>query len=735
MMNPQDTKAIAKAQALELLGLTLAGYRDDAIKARADSGIEQDWREDEEFYQGYDDANRHEFRAQRTKPTEGGSTARTDQPRPTGSTVFPNLTQPYVDAASARVGDMLMPTDDRNFVFDPTPIPELVEFDDKPKAPTQPAQMPGGGPPHVKTPAAQAMADAMAKLQSMQRQAEESAKRAQQQVDDWLTECQYHAELRKVIDDSAKLGSGVMKGPVPVMRRSRAWMQNDQTGKYELLMQEKTVPASFRVDPWNLFPSSDCGEDIHNGSRIFERDYLSAKELGALRGGAGAAKYLDDQIDAAIKEGPGKRNETGFNPSQTNSKEMFEIWYMHGELSATDLETAGCVCEDPDATYHVKMTMVNDRVIKAALNPLPDGEFPYDVLPWKRRPGMPWGTGVARQGRTAQRMLVAATRNLMDNAGASAKPHKVVSSGVIQDGDPWTWRMDSDSGIDANRAMTFFIQPSMQAELSGIIQMAEKRMEMDTGMPMILMGMQGDVQETAKGRTIQNNNGTAVLRRIARLFDSCLTEPHMRRYHAWLMEYVEDDTMKGDFVITARGSSALVERDIQNQQIPTIMQMSLNPAFEMSPKRTRDEWLKSLRFDPSAFDLTDEEKEAMAQRQPPPPPQIAAAQIRAQSAEKVAQLREQGQTQRAQMELQAEDKNSEAERALQRMAIEVDAQLGVANLSAEERMALNDAKVSLSGIAMKLKTQAQLSAGRGGEAITPAVEPPGRAADGQSFVQ
>ena len=60
----------------------------------------------------------------------------------------------------------------------------------------------------------------------------------------------------------------------------------------------------------------------------------------------------------------------------------------------------------------------------------------------------------------------------------------------------------------------------------------------------------------------------------------------------------------------------------------------------------------------------------MAQRQPPPPPQIAAAQIRAQSAEKVAQLREQGQTQRAQMELQAEDKNSEAERALQRMAIE-----------------------------------------------------------------
>lgn len=295
--------------------------------------------------------------------------------------------------------------------------------------------------------------------------------------------------------------------------------------------------------------------------------------------------------------------------------------------------------------------------------------------------------------------------------------------------------MAPDAGTDASRAMTFFVQPSMQAEMMAIIQLGEKNMESNTGLPMILMGMQGDIQETAAGRTIQNNNGTSVLRRIARLFDSCITEPHIRRYYAWLMEYGEDNAMKGDFQITARGSAALVERDIQNQQLPTIMQMSKDPAFEMSPKRARDEYLKSQRFDPTAFDLTEEEKKARAEQQPPPPPQIAAAQIRAQSAEKVAQVKEQGQTQRAQMALEAEAKDSEAERSLKRMMIEVDAQLGVANLSAEERMALNDAKVSLSGIAMKLKTQAQLSGAKGGEAITPAVEPPGRAADGQSFTQ
>lgn len=731
-----DTDNPSRLVVLEGIGTHLATLRQNAINARKNSGIEDDWREDEEFYQGYDNANRHEFEREPTKPGEGGrSTA--DSKVYTGSTVFPNITQPYVDAAAARVGDMLMPTDDRNFVIDPTPIPELIEREDeeKPAAPKPQAQMPDGSP-HIKTPMAQAAEAFVKKLLMMQTSAASAAKAAQQQIDDWLTECQYHAELRKAIDDAARLGSGVMKGPVPVTTKSRAWVKNKDTGEYELRVSIKTVPASSRVDPWNLYPAGDCGESIHNGSYIFECDKASAKVLGALKKGQGPAAYLDDQIDEVLKEGPDKCNEATFKPGDSKSGEdQFTIWYFHGELKGKDLIAAGCDCEDEDETYNVKITMVNDRVIKAVMNPLPGGEFPYDVLPWKRRPGMPWGTGVGRQGRTAQRMVVAATRNLMDNAGESAKPHKVISDDVVQDGDPWTWRMAADAGTDASRAMTFFVQPSMQAEMMAIIQLGEKNMETNTGLPMILLGMQGDVQETATGRTMQNNNGTSVLRRIARLFDSCITEPHIQRYYAWLMFYVEDDAMKGDFQITARGSSALVERDIQNQQLPNIMQMSKDPAFEMSPKKARDEYLKSQRFDPTAFDLSEEEKKARAEQQPPPPPQIAAAQIRAQSAEKVAQLREQGQTQRAQMELQAEDKNSEAERSLQRMAIEVDAQLGVANLSAEERMALNDAKVSLSGIAMKLKTQAQLSGANGGEAITPPIEPPGRAADGKSFTQ
>jgi hypothetical protein len=86
---------------------------------------------------------------------------------------------------------------------------------------------------------------------------------------------------------------------VPVTRKSRAWIKNE-AGEFELVEKVETVPASFRVDPWNLYPAGDCGESIHNGSYIFECDKASAKVLGALKGGQGPAKYLDDQIDAVL---------------------------------------------------------------------------------------------------------------------------------------------------------------------------------------------------------------------------------------------------------------------------------------------------------------------------------------------------------------------------------------------------------------------------------------------------
>ena len=114
-----------KAEMLDKLGMSLARTRSEAIDGREQSGIERIWVEDEEYYEGIDDANRDGTRAWDSKPA--GQVAITDgTDGGDGSTIFFNITAPYVDAASAKIADMLIPTDDKNFAIGPTPLPDLA---------------------------------------------------------------------------------------------------------------------------------------------------------------------------------------------------------------------------------------------------------------------------------------------------------------------------------------------------------------------------------------------------------------------------------------------------------------------------------------------------------------------------------------------------------------------------------------------------------------------------------
>lgn len=760
-----DNEEEARQNILAALSTSLAKKRRDAVSARATLGIEIEWIGDEEFYQGYDDANRHEYLNTASKPVAGGGKTE-DQPKPRrGSTVFPNITQHYVDAAAARVGDMLLPTDDRNFAIEPTPIPDLLEglealiakTQPQPAAAPIPAQqaqgmgVPGmpqtaGAPAPVQPAqpepqvqlgdgAVVALSEAKARFNQIKAEAKRKADKAQTQIDDWLTECQYAAEMRKVIDDSARLGSGVIKGPFPVSRKARKWERGPE-GAYRMVEVEEIKPESRRIDPWDLFPEPACGESIHNGSGIWERDRMTGKQLGAL---ADIPGYNGRAIRRIVQAGPGTPAEGDarnlFSLAYGN-REQFEVWYYYGDLTVDELEAAGCACDEDaerDDTYPAMIVMVNDVIIKASLNVLDDGQFPYDVIPWKRRPGMPWGMGVGRQMRVAQRIVVAATRNLMDNAGLAGGPLITLRRGVEPDDGtleiyPLKVFVEGDdiSSNPTGAPVTSTVIPMMINELMTIIQFGMKMAEDVTGLPMLLQGQQGSAPDTFGGMTILNNNANAVLRRVARLFDSSITEPHIRRYYVWNMVYGEDDDSKGDMQIVARGSTALVERDIQGQELVQLVEMSLNPAFGLNPKKTAEEYLKSRRFDPAAFQYTKEEQEQMANQPPPEDPRITAAKLMADAT-----------MQRDKQKFDFEAAEAEKDRANDKMMAELDAQLEERKQAGAENMSLADVKAMISTTVLKLQAQERMSMHSAAQrqVATPPTEPAGRAAAGHAYEQ
>jgi hypothetical protein len=716
-----------RMERLDALGMEISKKRLDAIQARSNFGIEQDWLEDEEMYQGVDDANRGESKFLSSKPTTAGTTISNNAKPQTRSTAFLNITRPYTDAAAARIGDILLPVDDKPYAVEPVPIPDLLAGMDD----VHTINMPDG----TKISAG----DFKQALDSRQKEAELCAQRAETRIDDWLVGCQWHAEARLVIDDWTRLGTGIFRGPIPTKKKSMAWVS--ENGQMGLVIREDIKPTSRRVNPLDFFPDPACGENIHNGSYVFERDTITAKGLLELKGTPG---YLAEQIELCLQEGPAIYTQSGkveFSEREHWDKNKFEIWYFHGLISEADLEAAGFVlpekaqndsagmapgieasgtgmagsietgigpATDPAAAsppnsqsegerIPAVLTMVNDHVIKAAMHPLDSGEFPYDVVVWQRRSGMPWGMGVARQIRVPQRMINAATRNLMDNAGLSAKPilvmfkdwvKKATSSNTMTPGDVYHISPEAfEAGLtNASMAISTIEIPTRQQELLGIIQFALKMAEDVTGLPQLLQGQQGKAPDTVGGMQLLQANASGVIRRIAKSFDSSITEPHIRRYYEYLMMYGPEESEKGEFQIDAKGSSSFVDRDIETQFVVQMAQLVANPAYGIDPKRWFAVTCKLRRFDPSQVQYTEAElkKQAQEQQQKPqagPPPEV----IRAQAAAQAAQTRAQSEAQKAQTMAQsaAQTAQTRAQAEAQAAATAAQAEVQRAQIAAQ----------------------------------------------------
>lgn len=774
-MNMDEQSAPAedsdRAKRLEALAVRITRLREEATQGRKSSGIEDVWKAAEEAYLGIDDVNRSQWKGSAwTKPTsmQGPLTRDTKAAGDNRSTVFIPLTARYVDAGHAKVSELLLPMDDKPFAFDPTPVPELIaarEMIKRGEPPPQPAPMQPDGMQQPLMPMPQPQmapqVDPLQQANEIIAQATASAKAAEKRIYDWLVEAKHAVEMRKVLFDGARIGVGILKGPFVEARISTALTRSDD-GSIALKVLKEKKPGERQVDPWNFFPDPACGEDICKGSYCFERDYMSPSQVGKLPD----VGYLPDQIAAVLNEGPSKcymtddgaRNPNAMDDPKIRSR-RFELFHFYGEMTRAELtatnETLAAKVEDKQS-YFVVATLINDRVVRVVLNPLETGRFPYRVFPWRRRSGSWAGVGIAEQAAPAQVMCNGATRAMLTNAGQSAGVQLIIdSSSIVPVDGTWiitpnkVWRKKADATVDdMTKAFTTVEIPDRQQSLMNIIEYSFRIAEESTNIPLISQGQSGaSTPETFGAAALQNNNANQLLRSIATTCDDTITEPLIRDYYEWLL--LDPDVPneeKGDFQINAHGSVALVERALQDQVIQQLVEPSLNPAFELSPARVMEEYLKSKRIDYRGLKLTDQEKQELAKRQPPPAPAVQAAQIRAQAQLQAAQMKEQTDQLRIQKDtdrdtvyVQAETQRTQSEAQSRREDLMVRRELALIEYANRKQMSLDEIKAGLADTVMKLRTQKELAltAGKMGskQVVKPAAEPPQRAPNGQAFVQ
>lgn len=749
--------------AIQRLSAALIKKRNVAVTSRAACGIEQIWREDELAFEGHDAAS---LRTRMIDYATESAPSRSGDKGPRRSQAIINIVRPKCETAEGRFSDIQLPTDGRNWGLLATPVPELSKAikDERPAAHKdtgQPIVDAAGNPVQIKDIAISDKDIAEEKMQGMEKE-----------IHDQLTECSFNGECRKVIQNATRIGTGILKGPVVIKDIKRAWKKvgDGQSVVRVLDTVESQRPASRSVDPWDCFPDPECMGDIKRAGYVWERRSISPREL---RSFVGVDGYLKDQIEAVLRESPTKVSvATNKNDQmigiikydQVAQGSSYELWEYNGDVNREDLEAMGCECGEDSPTATACVVMVNDRPIKATLNPLDTGDLPYDFFVWTARAGVPWGIGVARELMWPQRVLIAAWRAMMDNGGDSSGANIVLGPDIDPMDGVWEitskklWRSSNDQ-IRIDQQFGQFQIQNNQKELQGIIEMALRFADMETQLPMLFNGERGELPETLGATNIIVDSANVALRSRVKLWDDNITRPHIRRYYDWNMQYNEIDDIKGDYKVDPRGTSILKEREQDASTIKEIIQIRQDVEL-----RDMIDWKKAMRrlFSAKNLDiLLPEDKitqnEEARNKQPPPdtwkenvaidklyemlpksvqdqilkklnlepdptPPTPAAA-----PADNTA----------TELQFKAEQSDLERQNKMQLKMIERD--IEAMKLSAASGIALDKIKAELTATAQKLNVQRELSAlstvnkTKTSDVTNPVEEPVGKAPTGAGY--
>ena len=558
------------------------------------------------------------------------------------SEVFINITRPKTNAWAARLGDMLFPNDEKNWGIDATPIPSLTgkqrelaqQIDalereamglvDQHNALVEEAQQAGQtGIPGEKLAQAQTMLAGIESLREQEREqqrqiefARKAARSMERLIDDQLTESNFPAVCRAVIDDMCKVGVGILKGPIVNDRPARRWEQmKDESGQpianmFELAADDAASPRFRRVDYWHFFPDPSA-QSMEDCEYTFER-HLPNKKM--LRRMARDMKFHPAAVARLLKDGPRGNSasgqaslafmaelrtlESGSEQSTSGDPlaERYCVWEYHGPLEADQIANMLRMTGDAEAADKieagtalevpmVRVMFCGTELLK--VDPeyvLDSGASLYSVATFEKGEAtVLGGVGVPHLMRHEQRMLNSAMRMMMDNAALATAPQIVIDKQRIvpEDGSwrlkarkVWNWVTTTGVPVDSKATPPFatFNIPMNQEMLAAIVQLALRFVDEAVAMPLIAQGEMGaHVTETAKGMSMLFNSANVGFRRVVKNWDDDVTTGVIRRAYDFNMQFSTRDDVKGDMKVEARGTSVLLVRELQAEQLMGII--------------------------------------------------------------------------------------------------------------------------------------------------------------------
>jgi hypothetical protein len=529
---------------------------------------------------------------------------------------FMNLTRIKTDIATARIADILFPSTAKNFAIEPTPQPDIDLAQARPDlfavAPEQ--------------------AELLAQAAGLDKElARESAEAMERVIHDQLLESNYKAIARDALRDGCLYGTGIIKGPVIVNRTRKRWVESPQ-GRAQIIEQDNSPGVEY-VSPFDFYPdmSASCMQDCEF---VFQRALTSKKRMAELARSPG---YDAKAIRQVIENGPltSYADATGdsivrrlleMSDVYSYTDKMFERWCYTGPLDDDLLDLVGeGKGRDPLARVEVIVEFVGDVVIKALINPVESDTLNYSVWNYQPSAGSIFGYGVPWIMGDRQSELNKIWHAMLDNARGSVGPQLVVNKTLVKPADgknyvmsPFkTWLL-TDSARSVNDAFGLFDIKNTSEDLIALQSLLRQFIDEETGIRQLQAGEIPEIpQQTATAVMVAQKNYTTYLGLSVHQYDDNVTSPLIQRFFDFNMQFNDDQAIRGDNQVVAKGVSDLLEYENKANRVSQLLPLANDPVYGpmLDSYALLEQIIDAYRINPELVMRSEEEVERMRQAQ------------------------------------------------------------------------------------------------------------------------
>ena len=527
------------------------------------------------------------------------------------------ITKVKCDTSKARLMDLLFPANgEKNFSISPTCVPTIHPDLIKGKAAELIEQ--GIAPEDI---------DEDAILRDI---AKDCSDAMMKEIADQLTEAPGRPSYRAVCGDvcaqAFRYGTGVLKGPLVEKRVRGRYEIDPKSGEWSMNSHEEAGlrPYYEFVPIWNIYPDMSVS-DPRKVNFIWQDHLMSSKELLDLGNMPNFSMEVVREYLKSHKTGDAepKQYENDLrlmgeletsSPDLTGKFRVYERW---GYIQGYQLVGAGIdIPEDQQhESFPTNVWMIGNRVIKAVIAPIEGIEIPYHFYFYDKDESSFFGNGIPTVMRDCAVGVNASVRMAVDNAAISSGPQIGVNVRALADGADFTdihgwkvWPFKNDR--DVRSAFAAHDMPSHTNELLGLSKMfSEFADELTT--PRYMQGDNSAVRgagDTASGLSMLMGAASVPVKDQVKSFDEDITKPFIKGMYHWNMKFNPKKEIKGDFDILARGSSALIAKEIQGQRMSQAVAITDNPRFQgrVKDEDLLEEIFKAIDLDP---ELLRDEKE------------------------------------------------------------------------------------------------------------------------------